>query len=407
MNAQDQERWTAQFGEYKARPKRTRRVEGVDHVYVTVRCRRKGNEGEWPLGSFTTVRQMTEAFYDWVAERRTVQKPVNSTTLLRDVIAEYKKFVDDMGLRPKTRDGRHYTASQLAHYVAVALPDIQVGDFDTEAFAAYLKWMRERTKKNKQGLAVPYYKPQTIQNALIGARTLLRWAATQKYITEAPAAPTYAVPDIEHAPVYVEDIEAVIAASEKPLDLMLRLMWENGLRIAEAMYLRPADLRVDECELSIREHGTFKPKTRKSTRKVPVTPEMMDALVELAEGKEPHEDLFPCDVKSPYHYWAYRFAKARKAAGVGHLTFHDLRRATADRLRNVGTPVGRYCDIMGHAAITGLRHYKVSDPEDLHADHHRQLQASRSRKRPTRRRRPARKAKRTDREGDRSGYIDA
>ena len=74
------------------------------------------------------------------------------------------------------------------------------------------------------------------------------------------------------------------------------------------------------------------------------------------------------------------FDKAKKVAGLRHFTFHDLRRAVSDRFRSIGTPVDRYCRFMGHSAITGLRHYSVVDPDDLHADLLAGLDAARKRK---------------------------
>ena len=71
---------------------------------------------------------------------------------------------------------------------------------------------------------------------------------------------------------------------------------------------------------------------------------------------------------------------AKKAAGLRHFTFHDLRRAVADRHRLAGTPMDRYCKYMGHSPITALRHYTVVDPDDLHHDLHAALDATRTRK---------------------------
>ena len=91
-------------------------------------------------------------------------------------------------------------------------------------------------------------------------------------------------------PVYEEDIDALLEAAVEPLDTMLKLMWENGLRISEAMHLRPADLRPEQNELSIKAHGEFEPKTKKSARTIPVTEETMDQLLELANEVGPLDE---------------------------------------------------------------------------------------------------------------------
>lgn len=378
MSKPDDNGWICRHGAYVARPKRFSTKDGVELAYVTVRCRRKGEEGEWPLGSFATRRQMTDAFYDWLAERRRVSPSLNGDARMRDVIADYQEFVRSLGKRPATVQGRTYTSSQLDAFVAEWSDDLVIADFDDAAFGQYLKWLTKPTKTDEHGAVAPRYKAQTVENALIGARTFLRWAITQKYIAEAPKAPDFNVPDIEHAPLYAEDIDALIAAAEAPLNVMLKLLWLAGLRISEASTLRRLDLLEDRNLIAIRRHGDFVPKTEKSTRTIPVTQEMMAELVQLA-GEDPLAAVFACPVKCRYHYWRHRFNKARKAAGLRHFTFHDLRRAVSDRFRSIGTPIDRYCKFMGHSAITGLRHYSVVEPGDLHADMLAALDASRTR----------------------------
>lgn len=38
------------------------------------------------------------------------------------------------------------------------------------------------------------------------------------------------------------------------------------------------------------------------------------------------------------------------------------------RTKDIDLDRQRYCRFMGHSAITGLRHYSVVDPDDLHTD---------------------------------------
>ena len=53
------------FG-FVARPKREAVQDGVVYKYWTVRCRRKGEEGEWGLGTFAIRRLAEQAFHAWV-----------------------------------------------------------------------------------------------------------------------------------------------------------------------------------------------------------------------------------------------------------------------------------------------------------------------------------------------------
>lgn len=62
MSRRSDNGWVCRHGQYTARPKRFQKRNGVELAYVTVRCRRKGEEGEWTLGWFPNRRMMTDAF---------------------------------------------------------------------------------------------------------------------------------------------------------------------------------------------------------------------------------------------------------------------------------------------------------------------------------------------------------
>lgn len=136
------------------------------------------------------------------------------------------------------------------------------------------------------------------------------------------------------------------------------------MRVSEASSKRGIDLRPEENLVLVRPRGLFMPKTMESERTVPVTPETMAMLEQLVTS--PLAPLFPCTVKRVYHFWRHRLRKAQKAAGVRHFTFHDIRRAVADRLRNGGVPIYQYAKFMGHAPVTALRHYSTVTDDDLH-----------------------------------------
>ena len=129
MSRHNDNGWVCRHGAYVARPKRFQTKDGVELAYVTVRCRRKGEEGEWSIGSFATRRQMTDAFYDWIAERRRIALPLNGDARMRDVIADYQEFVKGLGKRPTTVRGRTYTSSQLDTFVAGWNDDLIIADF--------------------------------------------------------------------------------------------------------------------------------------------------------------------------------------------------------------------------------------------------------------------------------------
>jgi integrase len=132
--------------------------------------------------------------------------------------------------------------------------------------------------------------------------------------------------------------------------------------------MRQCDVDTTAKTVRVTDRDAFKPKREASYRSVPVSAELCSKLAALAV--KPQERLFTTDAKAPYQFWLHRFQAAQRAAGLsGKLTFHDLRRAVADRLRRGNVPLDAYCTYMGHAAITGLRHYATVDEGDLRKAH--------------------------------------
>ncbi len=341
--------------EYTARPRGAKRtVDGVEESYWTVRCRKKGMMGEWSLGWHSSNRSAEYAFFAWVEKHRATPTPVDGTASLVTVIDRYIEMVPTMSKRPRTKENRIFRARKLRAFVEATNASMTVAEFDKATFEQYLGWLRDVRK----------HSPQTIENALIGARTILRWAEVQGLVSDPPKVPSFRVPAPQHEVLYAEDMAATIEHAEAPLDVMLQLLWVTGMRFAEAATTRGCDLLPDELLVVIQERDLFVPKTPESARRVPVTPELMKQLVELATA--PDAPLFPCSVDRVYHYWRHRFYKAQDAAGVRRFTFHDIRRAVADRLRNGGVPLDRYAKVMGHAAVTAVRHYSTVAPGDLH-----------------------------------------
>ena len=355
------------FG-YVARPRRTEVREGAEQQYWTVRCRRQEDQGEWSLGWFPTRRQAEAAFDHWVEKRRRkILTPVSQLTIL-EVIDRYLDAVDGMDKRPNTKMNRQYTAKQFREFIEGWGPRKPIRDFDAAGFEQYLMWLRD----------VRGYSPQTIENALIGARTFLRWA-TPTYLAAAPKPPDFHVPQNEAATIYEEDVKATIAKAEPPLDLLLRLIWETGFRFAEAATIRACDIDVAESMVAVAPRGSFRPKTRNSQRRVPITEDLARDLLALGSGDD--GPLFACGDNNPYAYWRHRLNKAHREAGINGFKFHDLRRAMADRLRKSGVTVDVYCRMMGHSPITGLRHYAIVDNDDLRDAHEAGLANGRKRRR--------------------------
>ena len=349
-------------GGYIARPRhQTRVADGVTEHYWTVRNRRAGFKGEWSLGWHSSPRKAEHAFYAWVEALDDQPLATEGHALVIDAIRRYCEAVPDMvSKRPSTIWNRQYTAIRLGDFISEKDPSLTMNRFNDKMFEGYLGWLTtERTIRGQQRV----FAPQTIQNFLRGARVFLRWAHDHKYISQPPKEPVFKVEPRVHRPLYQSEAEATIAAAEWPLNIMLKVFWQTGMRFSEAATLRGADLDKTDGVLRICPRGAFQPKTTRSTRWVAIEDELAEELATLV-GDDSEAALFQCPVDNPYPYWRHRLYRAQDAAGIGRFTFHDFRRAFAERLRKSGAPVEVYCSILGHSELTGLRHYAVVTPDD-------------------------------------------
>lgn len=347
---------------YTATARRSRSVSGTTKTtewYWTVRCRRKGMEGEWKLGWFTSRRQAETALSKWVAERTGRRHRRGSPTMV-EVISEYEVAVGRMQSKRKaTRWNRRYTAKQLRAFLAGHYPDLLADHFDEAKFEEYLGWLRGQD-----------YSPQTIENALIGARTIFKWAHASKLIAEPPRRPRHRVPPTEKRKVARAELDAVLQAAEgtdepERLGLLLRVLWETGMRPSEAIAFRRADVLASDAMIRVAAHGDYQPKTQYSHRLVPISRSLCDELRALDLRHDPPFDVPHVD--RPYHYWRHRLQIAIRAAEVDDFTLGDLRNSRSTRLLEAATPLHVYGRMMGHSPKTALKHYAAVSDSDLRA----------------------------------------
>ncbi len=343
---------------YTATARRPRTEDGISEWYWTARCRRKGMEGEWVLGWFTSRRQAEQAFTTWASSRTGRPRRRGSPTMTQ-LLDAYEHAVGRMTTKRKhTRWNRRYTAMQLREFLDARHPDLLSDAFDVVVFEEYLGWLQHKD-----------YKPQTIENALIGARTLLKWAESSKWIHRAPPKPAFRVPPSDVRRIPKSTYEAVLAqaaVTDEPvrLPLLLRLLWETGMRPSEAFGIPNRHLHVEDAVVHLREHDGHTLKTSHSKRIVPISRRLMAALAELDEQADGTLFGVP-EVDRTYHYWRHRLQMAIAAADVESFTLGDFRKTRSTRLLNAGTPLHVYGRMMGHSPKTALRHYAAVSEQDL------------------------------------------
>lgn len=352
---------------YVATPKRSRAgLRGQVEWYWVIRYRRDGVNRTWTLGWLDGPRKADRAFHDWLAENADGQRRTSRVAHMVPAIEAYLNHTETLARRPRTLANVRYVMKQFGAFLDDAsLSESRLDAFTDIDFEAFDGWLHSKD-----------YSPQTRLNATRGVRQFLLYCERSRWIDNAPKAPKVEVP-IRDASPSEERVKAVVEAvttcvTEPRLPTLVRLLVESGLRISEAIALRPADveIREDLALVHVRPNGSFKPKTPHSKRAVPIKLGLASELLQLevVDGR-----MFGTPYEREYHFWRHRYLRALQQAEVEYVPFHDLRRFCSMGLLEASISLPRYRRWMGHSATVALRHYAVAGVEDV-ADAFRSMQ---------------------------------
>jgi site-specific recombinase XerD len=144
-----------------------------------------------------------------------------------------------------------------------------------------------------------------------------------------------------------EEVAAFLRALRHPKDrALVMLIYSSGLRVSEAVRLRPGDLDVARGLLRVR-HG----KGGKD-RYTLLSPRAIEAVRTYTEAFQPEEWLFP-GARPDRHYSTRSIQRviamcARKAGLARKVTPHTLRHSFATHLLEAGTDLRYIQELLGH-----------------------------------------------------------
>jgi integrase len=271
---------------------------------------------------FLTTMEGSKVRAEWVDPRRARVRLEDWTERWLDTTVH---------LKPKTRAGYD---SLLRTHILPAFGKTPLGAIEPDDVSA---WVSEMAK---QGLSA-----SRIRQAYRVLSAALKAAVVSRYIVSSPCIgvrlPRPARREMHF--LSAEQVEALVAATPKPYDIMLSVMAYGGLRWGEVTALRRArcDLlrsRIEVAESLAQVQGEFHfgPTKTYETRAVRLPTFLCDMVAEhLADdvGQEPTALVFTEADRGPIrHWWFWHriWATAVVASGVpSDLRIHDLRHTCA------------------------------------------------------------------------------
>ncbi len=253
-----------------------------------------------------------------------------------------------VALKPSTRAGY---AGVLRRYVLPKWGTLQLSQVQHAAVAA---WVAELSAA---GLA-----PSTIRHAHRVLSMILSLAVRDGRLVR-NVADRVQLPRARRAEARFlshDEVATLADAAPPPFDVMIRLLAFTGLRFGEVAGLRigRVDLmrrRLDVAEAISEVDGKLlsgEPKNHQR-RTVPFPRSLVEPLTVVVAGRDANELVFPAKGGSALRNANFRrrvFDPAVRAAGVRHLTPHDLRDTAASLAVSAGANVKAVQRMLGHAS---------------------------------------------------------
>ncbi|AKL16745.1 hypothetical protein AB180_06850 [Citrobacter freundii] len=239
----------------------------------------------------------------------------------------------------------------------------------------FIEWAKRHSIKNvedvtkqhiadfKRFLDERYQAPRSRQDALIKLQALFNFCIDKRdYLTSNPVkGMTYSkVTSINHkTEITPSEYEKVMntdyVKGYEDLKWLLAILWNTGMRIGEAIQLRPEDFRIVDgikC-ISINTEDGKQVKNETSIRDIPIS----EALLQMGIW-----DTKPRLGWTKNNAAGSRIAFAFKQIGIEHSS-HDFRYSLSNRLRDCDVADSVRYSILGHAHKTTTdRVYKTRQP---------------------------------------------
>ncbi len=313
-----------------------------------------------------------------VAEHVAKDQPRPDGISFRDLARDYMRWLERVrGAKPSTLLDYGYALAEpngtTKGRVMSVLGDRPAADVSEREIESVLEALAEsgataRTVNKRRALLLAVFNYGTRRAGLTSNPVR---GVDKRREPQSPALDTYTVAEVERVAAALAEgqhrTKANVSAAERAEDLqdaeLVRVAAYTGLRQGELRALRWRDVGEDVLTVSRAisvgvETGT---KGRK-VRHVPLVPQAGDALERLREREDfiaPDELVFcnwrgrPLDPSA----LVARFKRARDAAGLRPLRFHDLRHTYGSLLAGAGVPVTDIQQAMGHSDLQTTARY--------------------------------------------------
>ena len=316
-------------------------------------------------------------------ERR--QRKVRLGTLLElpTKNAATNKLAVEMGIAPTTdvtfqqltdrweaAIGSTYKASSLKHYTgalgAYVLPTFKDTRIATITQERIQNFLAEQAKR---------YSKSVLHTMRIVFKLTLGWAADNNLIKKNPCIkiklPIDACEErcVKRHVLTPMQITALVSILPEPYATLVLFIAATGLRISEAVAVKPSDFHGDVIRISRRiykrEAGDVK--SKKSARELPVSGELKQRMLQIA-GSEWIFSFAGRPLDASDNGLRKHIRPACEKLGIELGGWHDFRHTLTTKMRKAGVHPRVIADVLGHSRVNlQMETYDRSDATDIAA----------------------------------------
>lgn len=286
------------------------------------------------------------------------------TTLLRQVSKSPTFEEVALGHIDRLINVREYTIKRYRGYIKNHFGGIGNLPVDQVTEDDLIRWIKAMTKKGCS--------PKTVANVHGFVHAAMNSAVRRRLRPDNPCngrlLPKDDATEDKAMFLTMEQMNAIIDASDEWHKPMWRLLIGSGLRLGEATALTRADFQLDAATPSVRIMKAYQemedgwavgaPKTKKARRTVALAPSTVEAIrarVESAPRNQPVFTISPTTTVYPQHrQWLDEWYAAVKAADLGldqRPRIHDIRHSHAAMMTAAGMNLYELATRLGHESI--------------------------------------------------------
>jgi integrase len=295
-------------------------------------------------------RKSSVAWNEAIDRRDELQRRAdNNLPLEDDITPNFEAWSDDWFTRKKATAKRPDTIK--VHLDVHLVPTFGKTRIDRIKPSDIERWL---AKAKADGLSPGYLKRMV--NTL---KSILYDALREGYLTENPATKISPITGFQARQRFLEpeEIVGLLIEAEKVepwLSDVVIFALHSGMRRGEIQDMKWSDIASLPDGGKVVFLGTTK---SGKPRSVICTKSMMDVLDRQADRREDNDDrVFPISKMT----WRRRWEKARAAAGLNDIDFHDLRRTNATQAAASGVDLRTLAARIGHTDLAMLeKHYAM------------------------------------------------